>query len=411
MSDQIDLQKEWGLATTAFSAGKFDEAIALAKQLHRILPTVPAFLQLLGKAEIARGDPQNAIGPLKKAAELDPNDVVAWLLLGDALHIHQQWVSAVDPFLNAVSLSPGTALNHAKLFQLLASRLRILPQERKPEDVAEVGRAFHRWVRAFVGESGLQDALVRLDHLFGQRGSRDDRLLFSHLSHILLFSDYGEEAVTAFSNSTVPVENATADEMKDHETLRGDYREIASTYDDNGVAQICSKTLADLAIDLVGDKKDIRILDAACGTGLVGCELKELADKIVGIDLSSDMLIQAEKKGVYDQLTIGDISVALKEEDGSFDLVTSACALYHLSDLSGFFAGAASCLIPGGVLVISVDPCVDIWEVRATLLGGFAHSRRYLRRLAAENGFEEIGIKILEHRAHPGFFAAFSKSL
>ncbi len=30
--------------------------------------------------------------------------------------------------------------------------------------------------------------------------------------------------------------------------------------------------------------------------------------------------------------------------------------------------------------------------------GEYAHSRRYVRRRAAESGFEEVAIKILEHR-------------
>ncbi len=41
--------------------------------------------------------------------------------------------------------------------------------------------------------------------------------------------------------------------------------------------------------------------------------------------------------------------------------------------------------------------------------GEFAHSRRYVRRLAAESGLEEAAIEILEHRFYPGFYCAFRK--
>ncbi len=44
-----------------------------------------------------------------------------------------------------------------------------------------------------------------------------------------------------------------------------------------------------------------------------------------------------------------------------------------------------------------------------TAEGEYAHSRRYVRRLAAESGLEEVAIKIFEHRFYPGFYCAFRK--
>ncbi len=41
--------------------------------------------------------------------------------------------------------------------------------------------------------------------------------------------------------------------------------------------------------------------------------------------------------------------------------------------------------------------------------GEFAHSRRHVRRLAAEGGLEEGAIEILEHRFYTGFCCAFRK--
>ncbi len=319
--------------------------------------------------------------------------------MGEAFERLDDRESAMEAFLIAAPLSPDKALPYAKLFQLVGGL----------EDRIAAIEAFDRWVQTFVGENDLRKALWKLDRCFGRCEERAEKILFCHLSRILMFMDRGEEAVEAFSKSTLPAEDASASEDKDHQTLQCEYREMAGSYDSGLVARHCSKTLADFAIGSIEAGPGIRLLDAACGTGLVGLRLRAWADEIVGIDLSPGMLAEAERKGVYDELTIGDISNALKEHDGSFDLVTCAEGLYHLSDLSGFFAGAASRLVPGGMLAVSVDPCADQWQIRATILGGFAHSRSYLRRLAVENGLAEIQIQILEHRAHPGFYAAFQK--
>jgi predicted TPR repeat methyltransferase len=57
---------------------------------------------------------------------------------------------------------------------------------------------------------------------------------------------------------------------------------------------------------------DARILDAGCGTGLVGEILKcKGFDDVVGIDFSPSMLDQAAEKGVYRSLELADLTQIL----------------------------------------------------------------------------------------------------
>ena len=47
-------------------------------------------------------------------------------------------------------------------------------------------------------------------------------------------------------------------------------------------------------------KEDIRILDAGCGTGIIGEKLQEYGyTNVDGLDISPEMLKIAEKKGLY----------------------------------------------------------------------------------------------------------------
>jgi predicted TPR repeat methyltransferase len=52
------------------------------------------------------------------------------------------------------------------------------------------------------------------------------------------------------------------------------------------------------------NRDEAEILDMGCGTGLVGAYLKEKGGftKIVGVDASSGMLSESDKKGVYHEL-------------------------------------------------------------------------------------------------------------
>ncbi|KAF6794570.1 hypothetical protein CMUS01_16007, partial [Colletotrichum musicola] len=66
----------------------------------------------------------------------------------------------------------------------------------------------------------------------------------------------------------------------------------------------------------------LNILDAGCGTGLVGIELaKQGASKIEGIDLSPGMLKVARETGVYQSLSIADLSKPLEQPSQAYDVI------------------------------------------------------------------------------------------
>lgn len=72
--------------------------------------------------------------------------------------------------------------------------------------------------------------------------------------------------------------------------------------------------------------KDSKLLDAGCGTGLVGIELKALGyDRVDGFDLSDSMAEQAIATGAYQQV-LGGIDMMRAAEnyvDTSYDAILS----------------------------------------------------------------------------------------
>jgi ubiquinone/menaquinone biosynthesis C-methylase UbiE len=94
------------------------------------------------------------------------------------------------------------------------------------------------------------------------------------------------------------------------------------------------------------------LLDVGCGTGHWFPLYVSKGYRIVGIDVSSGMLIAARDKfrGQFG-LVRGD-AVRLPFRDGSFDLVCAVATLHLVPDPSHVLAEMYRCLKPGGRLVI-----------------------------------------------------------
>lgn len=138
-----------------------------------------------------------------------------------------------------------------------------------------------------------------------------------------------------------------------------------------------------------------RLLDLGCGTGLTGVSLADMADDITGVDLAENMLEQADERGVYTDLYIGEAVDFLEGTDEpAWDLVTATDVLPYLGALESFFAGAVRCLAPGGVLAVSTETLpLEVMAGRDYIVGPkhrFAHAESYLRRLMAASGLETL---------------------
>ncbi|OEO31969.1 hypothetical protein VW23_013785 [Devosia insulae DS-56] len=142
------------------------------------------------------------------------------------------------------------------------------------------------------------------------------------------------------------------------EALFDDY---APRFEDSLVARLGYRTPEMLevvirnALTARGAARFERALDLGCGTGLMGARLRPLADRLEGVDLSANMLVEARRKGVYDRLEKADLVSYLLGEPGSVDLIVAADVFNYVGALEGALTAAGSALRPGGMVAFSLE--------------------------------------------------------
>jgi len=131
---------------------------------------------------------------------------------------------------------------------------------------------------------------------------------------------------------------------KNQEELAAAYADWAADYDSDLVDEMGYEapfTAAALLHEHL-DMPDARILDAGCGTGLVGKALAALGhSQIDGLDFSAEMLAQAQKKGVYQRFIQADLTQPLGIADNEYE----ATACVGTLNLSHVGPGAISELV------------------------------------------------------------------
>lgn len=148
----------------------------------------------------------------------------------------------------------------------------------------------------------------------------------------------------------------------DKEETRRVYAEWAEQYDRdtlNGMGYVAPGLVAKELSGLVA--MDAKILDAGCGTGLAGVELKKLGfGSIDGIDLSGEMLEVAREKEAYGELAEADMTVPLEIADDSYDAAISVGVFTSGHVKPQALDELVRVVRKGGQLVVTVHE--KVWE-------------------------------------------------
>lgn len=155
--------------------------------------------------------------------------------------------------------------------------------------------------------------------------------------------------------------NRDATEPTNGPALTARYDAVASTYasgDDD-----YSLTATQALLELAGDVRNSRVLDLACGSGLITRKLaRDGAADVVGIDISTGLLERASLAERAEPLGTTYFVIDASAPDilpgRSFDLVVCSFGLSDIDDLDGTCRNVARLLRTGGRFVFSIlHPC------------------------------------------------------
>lgn len=144
--------------------------------------------------------------------------------------------------------------------------------------------------------------------------------------------------------------------------------------------------------------RDFRLVDLGCGTGLAALQFRSIAGHVEGVDISQNMLAQAEirrddnERRVFDQLHHVDLRrFLLDAQPASCDIIVAANVFPYLGGLTPVFDGLAHALKPGGVVSFSIEPVQGRDYGLIPAAGRYGHSERYVVEQA-----ERVKLEVLE---------------
>ena len=194
------------------------------------------------------------------------------------------------------------------------------------------------------------------------------------------------------------------------------YRDFASHYESQMREDLKyqgPERIADMIQAVLAERRDLKVLDLGCGSGLAGVSLKERASAMVGIDLSPEMLELARARNIYDQLEVAEITAWLERSTEHFDLIAACDCLIYFGDLRPIVSGAAKRLKPGGVFVFTMERG-ERYPFHLSDSGRYTHHPEHVREAAAAAGLtvarlDEAFLRMEYGAEVMGLFAALTK--
>jgi len=331
--------------------GKLEEAVKAFEQGLMIDPDHLQSLNDMGIALHDLGRTEDALAAYRRVLGIDPDYVYSLNNIANALHDHGAEADAMAAYQRALEIDPD--------FEDAIYNLAVVYQEKGANKKA----------------ANLFQRLLRLD---------PDHATARHLA----------AALSGATTARAPQEYV--------QNLFDDYAESFEAELTGDLDYRTPKALQDLLRRQRGRKSFFnRALDLGCGTGLMGQALRSHVARLHGIDLSTGMLKQAESKGIYDKLMVGDLAERLQKRGPKYDLFAAADVLVYLGELDDLFAAVRQRAATGALFLFSTELCRKAgYQLGAS--GRYQHSRGYIRAMARQHGMSQIAAEDTDLRQDSG---------
>ena len=143
------------------------------------------------------------------------------------------------------------------------------------------------------------------------------------------------------------------------------------------------------------------VVDAGCGTGLVGEQFRNVSDYLIGVDLSPSILEEAQRTrpGLYDEVVVGDVTEVFRAKS-PLSMIIAADSYIYFGDLVPLFESMEQSVAESGILAFTLEDAPDgmqeqlstigAWRWQLQPSGRFAHNKDYIQQVESSHSFETI---------------------
>ena len=393
----------------------------------------PRLFLLGSRLAEASGNTKGVLDAARKAHQLAPQWPTATLYLAGVLANQNQPAEALALAAQALQGDADAALltQGASVAQRLGRHDLVLSWLRRAEQLSPADvNLRHQIARALTDTGDLAGAIALFTELLGQQ-PENQVLLLDRLrvclsakqndqavkdAQALLAMEPGNEAYQFY----LDMARGQTPKTQPAALITGLFDDIAPRYDALWVVQLQYKLPRDVAqmISEWHPERQGDVLDLGCGTGLLGACLGPMEGVLVGVDLSGNMLKQANLHRVYDSFHQVNVLAALQATPNDlYHVIAALDVLTYVGDLDPVVSNAHRILVPGGRLVFSCETGAEGGaDYALPTTYRYTHTRDYVQRLLAEAGFKEVDLqdRVLRYEAEQpvqGFLVVARKAL
>lgn len=353
-------------------AGDFSKAQALYLQILQHQAEEPDALHLLGVLFFQLGDFSKACSLIEKAVSIRPENPDYLNHLGMVYRSLRRWDEVLECFQKAEALAPEDAVILSNLGTAF-------------NDVGLPEKAIFYYTKALEHDVGFVDAWNNLGSSWlGLEKMSEALFCFEQVIKLDASNETARHWVSALTGRQT--------ERAPNVYIESTFDSYAEKFDGHLLESLqynAPKKLAELIVSHSAASFE-NVLDLGCGTGLAGLEIAAMSQRMVGVDLSSNMLDKARQRNIYHGLYQSDLLSHMRQEKAqSYDLIISADVFVYFGKLDEVMHEIARLLRPGGLVAFTAETLeLEGFEYRLNSTGRYAHSERYLKKLALDHRFK-----------------------
>jgi predicted TPR repeat methyltransferase len=393
----------------------------------------PAVLGQLAELALMDGDYEDAAEYFSERLKIQPTHADTYHSLGIALYKLGDYENAADAFNYSIELGTSAAdahfnLGNAKIElgqfkEALKNYMQQLEIEANAETYYNIGvilmaqdhhsDALQYFKSVLEKDPNNIETLQNVAAIYLKQGKSNEAInTYRHIIELDPKNDEIRHIIHALSGGYTPERSPNAYVKNLFNHYASYYEKHLQTYlhydvPDQLVRAIEEETQCQA-------REQWRILDLGCGTGLLGQKIKHLAGHLTGVDISPNMIQQAERKKIYNDLMIGDLNDIFASQ-ADMDLVVAADVFTYIGDLDLVFERTYQVLKNGGLFAFTVEKTSENDYILQKTIR-YAHHKKYLEKLAKNHDFliERISnIHLRRQHGHPieGYLVILKKPI